>query len=85
MLNGVTVAVDDQVSQGELIGHSGNTGDSSYPHLHFFAKQLTDAWHHVVSKKADLELCPQIPISFSNSSPGIATMKDRVKYTALPY
>lgn len=85
MLNGATVAIDDQVSQGELIGHSGNTGDSSYPHLHFFAKQLTDACHDVVSKTADLALCPQIPISFSNSSPGSATMKEWVKYTSLPY
>ena len=32
---GAAVALDATVAQGEAIGRSGNTGDSSEPHLHF--------------------------------------------------
>ena len=35
MTKGVTVRAGDQVSRGTLIGHSGNTGFSTEPHLHF--------------------------------------------------
>jgi murein DD-endopeptidase MepM/ murein hydrolase activator NlpD len=32
---GVLVKVDDTVTTGQLIGYSGNTGYSAFPHLHF--------------------------------------------------
>ena len=36
--NGIEVAVGDSVSRGDVIAHSGNTGNSSTPHLHFDAR-----------------------------------------------
>jgi murein DD-endopeptidase MepM/ murein hydrolase activator NlpD len=38
--DGVVVAAGDSVEQGQLIGYSGNTGYSAFPHLHF---QVYDA------------------------------------------
>jgi murein DD-endopeptidase MepM/ murein hydrolase activator NlpD len=35
MYNGAAVAVGDTVQQGQLIGYSGSTGYSAFPHLHF--------------------------------------------------
>ena len=82
---GSAVQVDDQVSRGETIGYSGNTGDSSYPHLHFFAQQLIEECRDAEAKTANLALCPQVPISFSNASPDDAVLKEWVTYKALPY
>ena len=82
---GSLVQVDDQVSRGETIAYSGNTGDSSYPHLHFFAQQIIEECHNAEARTADLALCPQVPISFSNASPGDAVLKEWETYTALPY
>ena len=33
--DGVLVKTDDKVAEGQLIGYSGNTGYSAFPHLHF--------------------------------------------------
>ena len=33
--DGALVSVGDRVEQGQLIGYSGNTGYSAFPHLHF--------------------------------------------------
>ena len=82
---GSVVRVDEQVSRGDLIGYSGNTGDTAYPHLHFFAQQLIDDCHDAEKRTANLELCPQVPISFSNVSPNDVVLKEWVTYTALPY
>ncbi len=82
---GSLVQVDDEVSRGDVIGFSGNTGDSAYPHLHFFAQQLVDDCHDAQARTAKLERCPQVAIAFSNVSPGDAVLKEWVTYTALPY
>lgn len=85
MFEGSLVQVNDQVSRGETIGYSGNTGESSYPHLHFFAQQLIEECHDAEAKTANLAQCPQVPISFSNASPGDAVLKEWTTYKALAY
>ena len=71
--------VEDQVTRGEAFGYSGNSGSSSYPHLHFFVQQIIEECHDAGAKTADLALCPQVPISFSHASPGDTVLRERVE------
>jgi len=84
-LKGVIVEVDDKVSQGDVIGYSGNTGESAYPHLHLYAQQLTEECFNAERHSVKLERCPQVPISFKNASPSEAVLTEFVTYTALTY
>lgn len=82
---GVIVDVDDKVMRGDVIGYSGNTGNSAYPHLHIYAQQITKECHDPENRTARLELCPPIPISFFNASPNDTVLREWEMYTAEPY
>ncbi|MGE0353540.1 MAG: M23 family metallopeptidase [Gemmatimonadales bacterium] len=68
--NGVLVDVGDTVPQGAVIGFSGNTGDSSEPHLHF----------HLLSDSAPTT----IPVTFRNAQPPADRLVAGRTYTAGP-
>jgi murein DD-endopeptidase MepM/ murein hydrolase activator NlpD len=82
---GVKVKVDDEVLQGDVIGFSGNSGDSAYPHLHFYAQQLTQTCFDANKGTANLALCPMMPISFNNASPNDTVLVEFEDYRALAY
>lgn len=50
--NGVLVNVGDTIKQGQHIAYSGNTGYTSFPHLHFIAWQFTKdgQWQQVPTR-----------------------------------
>jgi murein DD-endopeptidase MepM/ murein hydrolase activator NlpD len=46
--NGVLVNIGDTVQQGQLIGYSGNTGYTAFPHLHFIVwRSETGNWRQI--------------------------------------
>ncbi len=40
--NGALVEIGDTIEKGQLIGRSGNTGYSAFPHLHFWVYKMED-------------------------------------------
>jgi murein DD-endopeptidase MepM/ murein hydrolase activator NlpD len=67
--NGSLVAVGQRVARGQAIGLSGDTGNSTEPHLHF----------GVVADGAG------VPVSFRNSVPQPNGLAEGHVYAALPY
>lgn len=71
-MNDIDVKAGDKINYGDLIGHSGNTGHSTGPHLHFAVKEgqtpinpkdyeddlqeICGKWIHTDSGKADLAI-----------------------------
>ena len=69
--DGVLVDVNSNVSQGDVIGLSGDTGDSSEPHLHFELLECQD--------------CDSLPTNFSNTRGHAAGLVDEESYQSLEF
>ncbi|MFT5466894.1 MAG: murein DD-endopeptidase MepM/ murein hydrolase activator NlpD [Verrucomicrobiales bacterium] len=69
--NGARVRVGDRVSQGQRIAKSGNSGDSSQPHLHFEVLQRRDGNTR--------------PITFRNTRPHSNGLVESQRYRAGPF
>ena len=69
--DGVLVEVGDVVQQGEVIGLSSDTGDSSEPHLHFHAQGCLD--------------CQTVAVTFRNTRPHPGGLEQGQVYTANPF
>jgi len=77
--NGATVGLDESVAQGQVIGSSGHTGNSSAPHLHF------DVTECCCIRPPDYNALPcgqTRPLTFRNTIPHACGLQEGVLYEA---
>jgi murein DD-endopeptidase MepM/ murein hydrolase activator NlpD len=68
---GALVAVGDQVTRGQVIGISGDSGSSTEPHLHFHVQGCSG--------------CATVPVTFRNARAHPRGLVQGEAYTAEPY
>lgn len=81
---GALVATGANVVRGERIAASGNTGNTSGPHLHF---DVVDTRCDVLQASVTdaFRLCPTAPVSFRNTQASSCGLLAGISYTALPF
>ncbi|MFC3034866.1 M23 family metallopeptidase [Pseudoalteromonas fenneropenaei] len=80
MYNGELVKQGDQVTAGEVIALSGNTGQSGGPHLHFDVQQCGP---NLPPHYNRLPCGQTLPLTFKNTKEHSCGLKAGEKYTAL--
>ena len=79
---GALVEIGDVVQQGQRIGLSGHTGNSSEPHLHF---DVTRSCCATVPNHNDLPAGETLPLTFRNATPDTSCgLLPGARYTAQP-
>ena len=79
--NGAVVDLFDRVVQGDVIGLSGDTGNSTEPHLHF---DVTLCCCVDAGEYNELPCGQTLPLSFSNTEEHSCGLELGVTYLALP-
>jgi murein DD-endopeptidase MepM/ murein hydrolase activator NlpD len=74
--DGATVSVGDAVTRGQIVGLSGNTGNTAgIPHLHVSVQDCDPVTTGTSS-------CPSRPLTFSNTDPNPDGLINHHSYTA---
>jgi murein DD-endopeptidase MepM/ murein hydrolase activator NlpD len=80
--NGARAAIGDTVTQGQVVGLSGNSGDSSGPHLHFDVQTCGPNLPPAYNRQP----CGMtVPLSFRNTAPHACGLVAGSSYTALQF
>ena len=80
--NGALVSAGDVVSEGHVVGLSGNSGASHGPHLHLDVQQCGP---NLPPRYNDPPCGMTVPLSFRNTEPHSCGLQARRPYTALPF
>ena len=81
--NGALVNVGDTILQFEKIGSSGDTGNSSEPHLHFdIVDEFCDPDSDINN---ELRKCQTRPVTFRNTRANACGLQHKENYTALSF
>jgi murein DD-endopeptidase MepM/ murein hydrolase activator NlpD len=81
-LNGALVEVGEAVTQGQRVGLSGNSGESTAPHLHF---DVQTCGPNLPPGVNNLPCGQTVPLSFRNTVPQSCGLMANTAYTAEPF
>jgi len=80
--NGALVEIGEAVTQGQRVGLSGNSGESTGPHLHF---DVQTCGPNLPPGYNNLPCGVTVPLSFRNTTPQSCGLLANTAYTAEPF